>query len=99
LRSRGFQVRRETLYRALAATEMPSNAALALAQGKLDVALFFSPRSAEIFASCVHRAGLGTKSMIAVCISENAAKALEKLAFSEIRIASAPDQNALLSCL
>ena len=99
LRARGFQIRRESLYRVKAAQEMPPAAALALSQGVVDAALFFSPRSAEIFAACVQRAGLPTRSLTAICISENTAKALEKINFSEIRIASSPNQDSVLSCI
>ena len=99
LRGQGFQVRREQLYRIHAVDEMPPDAARAISQGKVDAALFFSPRSAEIFASCARRAGLATRALIAVCISDNAAKALKETEFAEIRIAAAPDQDSLLASL
>jgi len=99
LRALGFQVRRERLYRVNAVQEMPRDAALALAQSIVDAALFFSPRSAEIFVACVQQAGLPTRSLIAVCISENAARPLKLIDFSEIRIAPAPNQDAILSSL
>ena len=99
LRAKGFQTRRENLYRVIAVPEMPEVAMRALSGKMLDAALFFSPRSAEIFATCVHRAGLTTKEVVAVCISRNTADALEKTDISEIRIASAPNQEAVLACL
>ena len=99
LRALGFQVRRENLYRVIAVPEMPAEAAAALAQGTVDAALFFSPRSAEIFAACVVRAGLNTRSVMAVCISENTAEALGGMEFSEIKVAPAPNQDSLLASL
>ena len=98
LTAMGFQVRRENLYRVIAATELPSAVVRALAQGQADAALFFSPRSADIFAACVRRAGLTTKNLIALCISENTAKIFDRNDFLEIRVAPAPNQDSILSC-
>ena len=78
---------------------MPPNAARAILGGKVDAALFFSPRSAETFAACVHRMGLDTSAIMAVCISENTASALGGLKFREIRAAPAPNQDSLLASL
>jgi len=99
LAARGFQVLRETLYRVEAAPHLPDAAARALKDHAVQAALFFSPRSAEIFADRVRGAGLSTGEMLAVCISANTADALHGLSFSEIRVASAPNQAALLACL
>jgi uroporphyrinogen-III synthase len=99
LAEKGFAVRREALYQVMAVDRLPPVAALALEQGLLDAALFFSPRSAQIFVACVQRAGLSARALVAACISENTAKPLYRLDFSEIRIAEAPNQAALLSCL
>ena len=99
LRAAGFQVRRENLYRVIPVQDMPPEAAGPLAQGAVDAALFFSPRSAEIFAACMRQAGLGARSVVAVCISENTAKALGDAKFREIRIAAAPNQDSLLATL
>ena len=99
LLAQGFQVRRENLYRAVAVSTLPEAAARGLCEQALDAVLFFSPRSAEIFASCVRRAGLETKSVCALCISENTARLLDGLEFREIRVASAPNQDSLLAML
>lgn len=99
LTAKGFQVRTEPLYRVQAARDFPAEAAGLLRRGEAQAALFFSPRSAKTFVECATRAGLSTKGLIAVCISRNTADALQGLAFSEIRIAAAPHQAALLACL
>ena len=99
LTARGFHVRREILYRVVAANRLPADAAQALQQRALDAALFFSPRSAQIFAACVQEAELATDSLVAACISANTARALTGLVFLEVRIAAAPNQAALLACL
>jgi len=99
LTAQGFHTRRENLYRMEKAARLPEQAVQAIRQSEVDAALFFSPKSAALFAECVARDGLATDRLIAVCISANTAAALGKLTFAEIRIAAAPNQDALLTCL
>jgi uroporphyrinogen-III synthase len=99
LAARGFQVRREILYRVEAAAQLPPAATEALRLGVVQAAMFFSPRSARVFTDCVAAAGVSTEGLIALCISAATAKALAGLSFAEVRIAAAPNQAALLACL
>jgi uroporphyrinogen-III synthase len=99
LAAKGFSVRREILYRVAAAAHLPDPATRALRENAVQAALFFSPRSAEIFADRVAQAGLSTAGLLAVCISAKTADALQGLSFSGIRVAAAPNQAALLACL
>jgi uroporphyrinogen-III synthase len=99
LSTRGFKIRREILYRMKKAAHLPAEAARAITKSEVGAALFFSPNSAALFADCVARDGLSTQRLAAICISANTAEALKSVAFSEIRIAAAPNQDALLACL
>jgi uroporphyrinogen-III synthase len=101
LEANGFRVLRETLYNVAAAPALPPAAAEALKSGHVDAALFFSARSARVFCDCVMAAGLKdtAQSVIAVAISAAAAEALKPLKFREVRVASAPNQDALLALL
>jgi uroporphyrinogen-III synthase len=99
LAAKGFQVLRETLYRVDAAAHLPDTAAQALRESSVQAALFFSPRSAGIFAERTRQAGLSTAGMLAVCISAKTADALHGLTFSQIKVAAAPNQAALVACL
>ena len=99
LATAGFQVRTEVLYDVPAVAELPQAARAALAGGNADAVLLFSARSASVFADCLAKAGLSPAGLIAVCISEAAAKPLSGLAFKEIRIAKRPNQSSLLDCL
>ncbi len=94
----GFEVREAVLYD-VAAQLLSSDAVNALRSGLLDAALFFSPRSAQIFRERVQGAGLLVASLIGVCISRSTAEALAPLEFREVRIAAKPNQAALLACL
>ncbi|MBI3676335.1 MAG: uroporphyrinogen-III synthase [Proteobacteria bacterium] len=97
----GFQVRTETLYEAAPVSRLPRLAARALQDNDVDAALFFSPRTASIFAKCVEAADLRASCarIIAACISEAAAKALQPLKFREIRVAAKPNQEAVLALI
>jgi uroporphyrinogen-III synthase len=99
LTAKGFQVRREVLYRVEPTRDLPAAAVHALQENTVQAALFFSPRSARIFADCATRAGISTARLLAVCISANTAHALKDLTFAETRVATAPNQSALLASL
>lgn len=99
LAAKGFWVRREILYRVEPAPHLPADAIRALQENSVQAALFFSPQSARVFADHATQAGVSTAGLLAVCISANTADALRGLAFAEIKIASAPNQAALLACL
>ena len=95
----GFHVLEESLYVVEAVDKMPGAAAEALRQEKLDAALFFSPRSAAVFADCVRREKLPVGRLLAACISAAAAAALGPLQFRELRAAERPNQDSLLKLL
>ena len=101
LLARGFDVRTEVLYDAIAAPELPAEALLALEAGELDAVLLFSPRSARIFADCVVKASAAEKcaTLSAFCISEAAVKGLAPLVFRALHVATRPDQETLLALL
>ena len=94
--ARGYEVRREVLYAAQALT-LARGAAEALRDGALDAALFFSPRSAGIFMQ--QSQGLTLAGMTAFCISPATAAMLPPGVFAAIRVAAAPNQEALLALL
>ncbi|MGH6828569.1 MAG: uroporphyrinogen-III synthase [Rhizomicrobium sp.] len=99
LRRHGFRVVQKHLYRMEAAQRFPDDAAQAMCEAAIDAAMFFSPRSAALFAHCALKEQLPTAGILAVCISATTAVALEGLALSAIRIAREPNQDALLACL
>jgi uroporphyrinogen-III synthase len=97
----GFQLRREILYDVVSVESLPPIAQNALERNELDAVLLYSPRSAETFARCVEAAGLHNtcRRLLAICISEAAAKKAGALPFREIRIAARPSENELLELL
>ncbi|HWB49427.1 MAG TPA: uroporphyrinogen-III synthase [Stellaceae bacterium] len=95
----GFAVGRAVLYEARAAGALSPAAAELIGRGKIDLALFFSPRSAAIFARLATAAGVadGLAVTRAVAISAAADAALADLPFCAHIVAAAPTQAALLA--
>lgn len=99
LMSRGFKVSQTIVYDvAVAPSELLVRS---LSEWHPDAALFFSSRSALAFCEFVAVHGLKdtTRSIIAAAISPATAESLKSLEFREIRIAAAPNQDALLALL
>ena len=94
----GFAVERAVLYEAAAATLLTAATAATIAAGGFDFALFFSPRTAAIFARLVEDSeiGAGLHATVAISISSAADRMLADLPFRERLISAAPTQAALI---
>ena len=101
LAARGFAVRRQVVYQATAADTLPAEVAAALQAGRIDVALFYSPRTAAVFVSLLRAAGLADAcaAVVAGCLSPAVADALAGLPLAGRVIAPRPDQAALLAAV
>ena len=101
LRARGFAVERAILYAARPVASLSPAAVEAIGSGMIDVALFFSPRTAAIFVRLANGAGVGRycAGIATVSISLAADAPLAALPWRERRIAARPDQPALLDAL
>lgn len=99
LRHAGFAVDRAVTYDACAATTLSDATAMALQAGAIDYALFFSPRTAAIFARLARDAGAETalEQVTAISISPAANTAHGGLAFHDRLVAARPDQSSLLA--
>lgn len=101
LHALGIQITSQQMYVAKAAAELPPPAATALERRQVDAVLFFSPRTAAIFASLAFdeklQEGLGKS--VAICMSQNVATAIKPLPFAEVRVSSAPTKTAVLEAL
>ncbi|MCY3671143.1 MAG: uroporphyrinogen-III synthase, partial [Alphaproteobacteria bacterium] len=95
----GFRVRREVLYRARAAEAFSPALMEELGAGGLCIALFFSPRSAAVFAKLARRSGVeeSCRSVHACVLSEAVGRALEGVAWREVRVAGRPDHEAMMA--
>jgi uroporphyrinogen-III synthase len=95
LSASGIAVVTKVIYRAAAAERFPDAAAAALAAGAIDGVLHFSRRSAEAYLAC---AGLlaGALVPLQLCLSAAVAEPLAAAGAASIRIASRPDEAAML---
>ncbi len=101
LSRRGFAVERIALYDARPATALSAEAAAALRAGRIGFALFFSPRTAQVFVRLIAEADLAAalRRVFAMSISAAADAALSPLPFRRRLIAERPDQGSLLDAM
>jgi uroporphyrinogen-III synthase len=99
--ARGFEVRTAALYAAEPALRLSDAARDALAQGEVDGALVFSPRSAAILVGLVEAAGLRAAAarLDLYALSEAVAAAASGLAWRRVVVAAAPNEDAMLAAL
>lgn len=97
----GFTYRRIAAYRAVPSPGLSAGARSALAEGRVGAALFFSPRSAAVFAGHARAAGLEGRlgSAVAACLSRAVAAEIRDLPWRAVRVAAARDHTALLAVL
>ena len=99
LENHGFEVRRERIYEARTRVRLSPEAQQALANDKIDMVLFFSPRSARAFAklSCAAAVDSALAQVTAICLSAAVAEALSGVTWRRVRTAPEPEQAALLN--
>ncbi|GAA0571946.1 uroporphyrinogen-III synthase [Caenispirillum bisanense] len=97
----GFSVRRERLYDTRPAVALSRETRDLLATGGIHAALFYSPRTAAIFADLAQRADLADacRGVHAYCLSQAVARELAAVPFGAVRIAAEPSQESLLALL
>lgn len=101
LSARGFGVDKTILYEAVAAEALTPALCDLVASGGLDVALFFSPRTAATFVTLARRQLARTDfgAACALALSPAVADALRDLAWRDIKVAPQPSLPALLGLL
>jgi uroporphyrinogen-III synthase len=96
---RGFAVHTVAVYRAVLATDFPDTAVEAFDRG-VDGVLHFSRRSAEAYVRAARGAGLRDRALekpIHFCLSAQIAEPLARAGGTDIRVAAAPVEAALLA--
>ena len=101
LEAAGFTYRRAVIYDAVTAEALPPDAAAAMREGAVELALFFSPRTAATFVRIAVAADLARAcaAITALGLSEAVAVALAVIAWRSVRVAAEPTQGALLAAL
>ncbi|MEQ1863468.1 MAG: uroporphyrinogen-III synthase [Micropepsaceae bacterium] len=101
LQSAGFVVRKEVIYEARAAEALSGALTAELGAVSITASMFFSPRTAALFASLTAAAGLAPacRGIVALTLSEAVAKALAPLVFRRLLVAAQPETDAMLDLL
>jgi uroporphyrinogen-III synthase len=101
LEAAGFTVRRAVLYRAEPVPAFSDAAAGALRDGRLDVVMFFSPRTARVFVSLARAAGVegAAAHMALLGLSPAVVDAAGELPWAVREAAEAPTEDALVAAV
>lgn len=101
LAATGFTVNRAVLYEAVAAETLSATSREALAAGKINAVVLFSPRTARTFARIARREELADlfADVDMLCLSAAVADALESLPRRRTLVAAEPTQDALIALL
>jgi uroporphyrinogen-III synthase len=101
LAARGYAVARRVAYRTAMAQVLPPQVVAALREGSVEGVLFFSPRSAEAFATLVRALELepACAALSAYCMSDPIARVASKLAWHAIHVAESPTKAALITAV
>lgn len=97
----GYDVRTQTIYDARAAESFSGALTAELSANLIDAAMFFSARTAGLFSALATNAALAPacRNIVALALSAAVAKALEPLAFRDVRIAPKATAAAMVELL
>ena len=100
LESHGFRIVRHIVYRMHAAAALSAETMERLALGEIDGVILMSPRTAEIYATLVRKAGLGVAhGLIHFCVSDAVAKRLAPLGAVAVAVADRPRLEEVLALI
>jgi uroporphyrinogen-III synthase len=101
LQAHGLQVRVVAVYRATKAARFPPTVEEALAAGRLDGVLHYSRRSAQAYIECAGAADILSRALLPFhcCLSPQVAEPLLAAGAAEVRIATRPEEAALLELI
>lgn len=97
----GFTCEIVETYDAVAAKALPVDVGASLRQGHLDAVLHYSARTASLFVKVAASAGLAEeiKALIHLCLSTQVAAQLAFVAPEQVKVAKAPNEEALFALL
>lgn len=101
LAAAGFVLRRQAVYRAIAASSLAPATVAALAARQVDAVLLFSPRTARTFVGLIDKHGLRDRltGTAAICLSAAVAQPCRELVWRAIYPAARPELGGLLEAL
>jgi uroporphyrinogen-III synthase len=99
LEARGYRVKRVPLYQSIKVERFSDACRAALDTGRISAVTFFSPRTAESFATVLMGEGRApcARTVWALCLSDAVARAASRIRWLGIRRAETPDTQALIA--
>jgi uroporphyrinogen-III synthase len=94
LSNKGFQINKMIVYKSIAATTFKMSILK-----RIDTVLFYSPRTATIFAELVGEAKRYLQYIDCICISQNVAQKIQEIGFKSVRVADGPTEDELIKCV
>ncbi len=97
----GFNIRAVTVYRMNAVPELPLEVGAACAAGRIEAVLHYSARSARAFLDAARAAGVEISALALpqCCLSEAVAAIVREAGATQVAVARAPDEDALVEAL
>jgi uroporphyrinogen-III synthase/outer membrane murein-binding lipoprotein Lpp len=97
----GYKIDRLITYRAEPVTDIPVHIQESLSEKKINTALFFSARTAEIFTKTIEQNNYTPliKAIKSLSLSDSVVKSLSSLPWQDVQIATRPTQAAMLARL
>jgi len=97
----GYAITSWQVYRTKPATVLSPRLLQTMREGGLDAAVFFSPKTAALFASLAaqHQVAACCQSLTAIGLSEAVLAALRPLPWRMVAVAETPTEAAMISCL
>lgn len=101
LGARGFDVATVIAYRMAMIDDLPAEASAAFAAGTIEAVLHYSARSARAFLAAIRLAGveISALGLPQCCISEAVATVLRDGGATQVAVAHAPDEDAVIEAL
>jgi uroporphyrinogen-III synthase len=97
----GFEIRRAVIYEARASAGLSPACQRALAEGSLDGAVFFSPRSASTFVRLLSMADSADRAaaLQAFCLSDAVVAAAAEISWRGVHVSGRPDVETMIDLL
>jgi uroporphyrinogen-III synthase len=98
LKIKGYDITKKIVYEAQGLDSL-TNAQIKQINSSISTILFYSPRTAEIFAKLALKYELNLNDKTAICISKNCSASISKISWREIKNASHPTEKEMFKLL
>jgi len=98
LKSKAYNVTSKVVYNSDAIIEL-TKSEINQINNVVEIVMFYSPRTAKIFADLVLKYNFYTRNKVAICISDRCVDSVIKLKWKEIKVSSAANETKMLELI